>query len=205
MATGIDPGACTAPRAALEHDHVLDRRRARTSASSATCLSGTICPRRYPPSAVTSSRACASLMRSRSDFGAETAEDDAVNGADARAGEHRDRELGHERHVNRHAIALPDAERLEDVGERPTLRETARSTSSVRRSPGSPSQMIAALLRRAPRTWRSRQLTATFSWPPTNHLACGGCQSSTVSHRRDHSSSPAKPAQNASGSRSASA
>ena len=46
---------------------------------------------------------------------------------------------------------------------------------SVRRSPGSPSQMIAALLRRGPRTWRSRQLTLALSLPPTNHFACGGC------------------------------
>ena len=37
------------------------------SASSAICFSGTILPRRQPPSAVTSSVACASLMRSRSD------------------------------------------------------------------------------------------------------------------------------------------
>ncbi len=65
--------------------------------------------------------------------------------------------------------------------------------------------MSAALLRRAPRTWRSRQLTLMFSCPPTNHFACGGCQSSTVSHGRDHSSSPAIRAQNPSGSRSASA
>ena len=49
----------------------------------------------------------------------------------------------------------------------------------MRRSPGSPSQMSAALLRRGPRTWRSRQLTLALIWPPTNHFACGGCQSST--------------------------
>ena len=62
----------------------------------------------------------------------------------------------------------------------------------MRRSPGSPSQMIAALLRRAVRTCRSRQLTLTLSWPPTNHFAYGGCQSSTRVHGVIHSSSRGK-------------
>ena len=53
----------------------------------------------------------------------------------------------------------------------------------MRRSPGSPSQMIAALLRRAERRWRSRQLTLALILPPTNHFACGGFQSSTVRPR----------------------
>src|SRR5688572_30499294 len=65
--------------------------------------------------------------------------------------------------------------------------------------------MRAALLRRAPRMWRSMQLTDTLIRPPTNHLACGGSlQSSTRLHGRLHSSSDANRAQNASGSRSAS-
>ena len=55
----------------------------------------------------------------------------------------------------------------------------------MRRSPGSPSQMIAALLRRGPRTWRSTQLTLALSVPPTNHFACGGFQSSTLRPRRE--------------------
>jgi hypothetical protein len=53
---------------------------------------------------------------------------------------------------------------------------------SVRTSPGSPSQTIAALVRRqecSPSRWRSRQLYETFSLPPTNHFANGGFQSST--------------------------
>ena len=50
-------------------------------------------------------------------LGAEAAEDHAVHGADARAGQHRDGQLGDERQVDRDAIALPDAERLEHVGE----------------------------------------------------------------------------------------
>src|ERR1039458_6574390 len=40
-----------------------------------------------------------------------------MNRADARACEHRDRGLGDQREVDPHAIALADAERLEDVRE----------------------------------------------------------------------------------------
>ena len=42
--------------------------------------------------------------------GAEAAEDHRMHRADARAGEHGDRQLGNHRHVDRHAIARPDAE-----------------------------------------------------------------------------------------------
>ncbi len=54
-------------------------------------------------------------------LGAEAAEDDAVRRADARAGKHRDREFGHERHVDGDAIALLDAQRLQHVRERADL------------------------------------------------------------------------------------
>ena len=50
-------------------------------------------------------------------LGAESAEHHGMDGADARARQHRDRQLGNERHVERDAIALLDAERLQDVGE----------------------------------------------------------------------------------------
>ena len=50
-------------------------------------------------------------------LGREAAEDDRVDGADPGAGEHRDRQLGGHRHVDRDAVALRDAERLEHVGE----------------------------------------------------------------------------------------
>ncbi len=50
-------------------------------------------------------------------LGREAAEDHGVHGADARAGEHRDRELGNERQVDGDAIAAADAERLQDVRE----------------------------------------------------------------------------------------
>ena len=50
-------------------------------------------------------------------LGAEAAEDHRMHGADARAREHRDRQLRDERQVERHAVAALDAERLQDVGE----------------------------------------------------------------------------------------
>ena len=43
----------------------------------------------------------------------EAAEHDRVDGADARAGEHREHRLGNHRHVDQHAIAAADAERLQ--------------------------------------------------------------------------------------------
>ena len=47
--------------------------------------------------------------------GGEAAEDDRVRRAEARAGEHRDRELGHHPHVDRDRGALADAELLQRV------------------------------------------------------------------------------------------
>ncbi len=48
---------------------------------------------------------------------AEAAEDHAVHGADAGAGQHRNRQLRHQRHVDRDPVALGHAMRLEHVGE----------------------------------------------------------------------------------------
>ena len=50
-------------------------------------------------------------------LGREAAEHHRVNRADARAGEHRDRDFGNERHVDRDAVAALHAELLEDVRE----------------------------------------------------------------------------------------
>src|SRR5215208_1814800 len=61
--------------------------------------------------------------------------------------------------------------------------------------------MIAALLRSGPARCRSRQLAATLSCPPTNHLACGGVHSSTVFQGRIQSSARACSAQKPSRSR----
>ena len=40
-----------------------------------------------------------------------------MNGTEARAGEHDDRQLRHHRHVNRNAVAFFDAQRFQDVRE----------------------------------------------------------------------------------------
>ena len=58
----------------------------------------------------------------------------------------------------------------------------------VRVSPGSPSQWNATLSPRPASTWRSRQLSATFSLPPTNHLANGSSHSQIVCQSSDQSS-----------------
>src|SRR6476620_5660525 len=59
--------------------------------------------------------------------------------------------------------------------------------------------MMAALFRRGLRRCRSRQLTETLSFPPTNHFACGGFQSRTWLQGDIHSSDLAWSSQNRSG------
>ena len=49
-------------------------------------------------------------------FGREAAEDHRMRRADARAGEHGDRQFGNHRHVDRNAIAAPNAELAQPVG-----------------------------------------------------------------------------------------
>src|SRR3954464_16093457 len=49
-------------------------------------------------------------------------------------------------------------------------------------SPGSLSQMMAALSLLAVFKWRSRQLSLALSSAPTNHLECGNCHSHSVDH-----------------------
>ena len=75
---------------------------------------------------------------------------------------------------------------------------------SRRSSPGSPSQIRAVLSPFVSR-WRSRQLYEAFIFPPENHFACGGSQSSTFSHGANQSRDSACFAQNAGRSASASA
>ena len=57
------------------------------------------------------------LDAAREAFGRKAAEDDRVNRADARAGEHGVRRLGNHRQVDRDAVALFDPIRLQHVGE----------------------------------------------------------------------------------------
>src|SRR5437870_11219359 len=71
----------------------------------------------------------------------------------------------------------------------------------MRVSPGSPSQIRAALLRRHVARCRSRQLYEMLILPPTNHCACGSSHFKTVSHFLNQCSSlSAIRAQNRSGS-----
>ncbi len=75
----------------------------------------------------------------------------------------------------------------------------------VRVSPGSPSQWKATRAPRPAATWRSTQLTATLSLPPTNHLAKGRFHSRTSVQGVSQVSRFACAAQKARGSASASA
>src|SRR3989449_9365014 len=74
----------------------------------------------------------------------------------------------------------------------------------TRRSPGSPSQTIAALFRRGEARCRSRQFCETLSWPPTNHLANGAFHWRTFDHFLIQTNSFARSDQYRSGSAAAS-
>ena len=135
-------------------------------------------------------------------LGAESAEHDAVDGADAGARQHRDRQLGNERHVERDAIALLDAERPEarwrtgrprgeiEVRQRPAIAGLAfpdeRRLVPARRPDVTIEAVDADVELAADEPLRVRRL-------PVEHLVHGSI----------HSSSEAKPAQNASGSAAA--
>ena len=86
------------------------------TASSTAGLRAAGLPRRQPPSAVMTSLAWASLIRSASASAREAAEDDRVRRADPGAGEHRDRQLGDHRHVDGDPVAGLDAELEQRVG-----------------------------------------------------------------------------------------
>ena len=60
----------------------------------------------------------------------EAAEDHRMNRADSRARQHRDRRLRHQRHVDRDAVAVLDAEALERVGSIGPLRRRASGRSA---------------------------------------------------------------------------
>ena len=73
------------------------------------------------------------------------------------------------------------------------------SVRAVGPSSSSPSQMIAALLRRRSSRCRSRQLSVTLSVAPTNHFACGSSHSSSVVHGVRQTRSAVSRFQNVSG------
>ena len=119
----------------------------------------------------------------------EAAEHDAVGGADAGTGEHRHGRLGDHRQVDVDPVA---GHRRRGPSARWRSAETSASSSAyviARVSPGSPSKWMATLSPLPAATWRSRQLWATLSLPPTNHLAYGSSHSQIVSHSVSQSSS----------------
>src|SRR5438046_9689961 len=80
-------------------------------------------------------------------------------------------------------------------------RQTSRCSCwyvRVRLSPGSPSQIIAALFPRKPSglRCRSRQFSEMFSFPPTNHFAKGAFLYRTFFHLAIQTSSLASRAEN---------
>ena len=90
--------------------------------------------------------------------GGESAEDDGVDGADARAGEQGNGQLGRHAHVDGDAVALLDAERLEDVGELlhfDVQLGVGEAADFARLAFPDEGGLVCA---RAPRAWRSTQL-----------------------------------------------
>ena len=83
--------------------------------------------------------------------GCEAAEHDAVGRADARAGQHADRDLGHHAHVDGDAIALLYAEAAQRGRERDDLPVELAVGEGAVVSPGSLSQISAGLSLRVAR------------------------------------------------------
>ena len=107
---------CVLSSAAADDHHVLDRR------SVVQCLVGHLLERHDLSAPVTAvggdEEPCLLIVDAIAErLGAEAAEDDAVNGADARTRQHRNRQLGNQRQVERDAIALCDSERFQNVRE----------------------------------------------------------------------------------------
>ena len=142
---------------------------ASASASSAICLSGDDAA--APEAAVGGDEQPGLLVVDAiaQRLGAEAAEHDAVHRADARAGEHRDGQLGDERQVDGDAIALLDAERLQDVGELADFAveiEVGQGAAIARLAFPDERGLVAA----RPLRWRSRQLTLALSVPADEPL-----------------------------------
>ena len=85
--------------------------------SSTVSLIGAVLPLRRAPSTVISVLASENSIRSLTDSALKPPKHDVVDRADARAGEHRHRDLGDHRQVDRDDVALAHAERRQRVGE----------------------------------------------------------------------------------------
>ena len=131
-------------------------------------------------------------------FAAEATENNAVNRADPRTGEHGDRRLGNVRQVNEHARPFLAAVALEDVredtdlamklliSEHPPIAGLAFPDDGGLVAPRTGEMTIEAILR-------------DVELAPTNHLAKGSRQSSTFVHFFRQIRSAASFAQNFSG------
>ena len=122
------------------------------------CLSGTSLPRRQPPSAVITSLRLGVIVAVRDRVGTKAAEDDRMRRADPRTGQHGDDQFGNHRHVDGDAVARFDAQLLQDIGEAADFAVQILIAQARGVSPGSPSQMMAALFFRQSVRCRSRQL-----------------------------------------------
>ena len=116
------------PASAFRNRCADTRSRFRSSGSaparalSVVALSGITCPPRLPPSAVITSTRAGILDAIAQRKGGEATEHDRMHSADARTGQHRDHDFGHQRHVDHDAVALVDAERAQRVCEAADLR-----------------------------------------------------------------------------------
>src|SRR5215217_6603075 len=173
------------------------------SVSSTCCLTGAVLPLRRAPSTVTSALAFETSMRSLTDSTLKPP-NTTLCGAPIRA--HASIATTTSGIIGRKIpttspFSMPLS--LSALANRLTSRSRSAYVTS-RSSPSSPRQWNATRSPLPASTWRSTQLWATLSLPPTNHFANGGLdQSSTWSHFSCQSSASACSAQKPSLSRSA--
>ena len=143
--------------AALDHDHLLDRRALREGLVGVGLLRDRLAAA-HRLVLGDDERGLAVLDAVAQRLRGEAAEDDAVDRADAGAGEHRDRQLGDHRQVDRDPVALLDAVLAQHVGEAADLRvQLLVGVGLVAAVVALPDDRgLVARARRA--RWRSRQL-----------------------------------------------
>ena len=127
----------------LDDDDLVDNEGTFSSAVSTLALSGTFLPPRRPSSAVISELGAAILDAASERVGREAAENDGMDGADPRAGEHRVGRLGDHRQIDRDPVALLDAMRLQHIGEAADALVQLAIGDVAAAEGSSPSQMIA--------------------------------------------------------------
>lgn len=79
-------------------------------------------------------------------LGSEAAEDEAVRGADPRAGQHGEHGLGHHGHVDDHQVSLPDTVLHQDACQPGHLgRDDARAENCVHANPRTQSASLSVI------------------------------------------------------------